>query len=349
MPSVYALIVKTTDVKHVKTALEQVKLLSKDIKIQPYSTENDSKLSLIPIVTTPLEAKHGYEASRCDEVMLETGGAHYLTCLEHLNLDADVKNCIVKVTTVEVPSKQRKALTEFESAIESALNVLGSTLLPCPKEDLLMVLPPAYSIYHPMLLLPFHCFRHEHWQAVTSHLSSNPDLHAAFFARLATKMGVTHIAINAIIPADNDPILSANEPSTTENVLRSPTHLQPMYGDFGYSHPAYPSYIPSSADFTSAFWVTTKQNGIHQTWAPRYTMFSAGNVTEKARILNMPSVRAAITPTSTIPSNQAHGCIAVDLFAGIGYFAFSYVKAGCSKVLCWDLNPWSIEGLSTLR
>jgi tRNA wybutosine-synthesizing protein 2 len=35
----------------------------------------------------------------------------------------------------------------------------------------------------------------------------------------------------------------------------------------------------------------------------------------------------------------------VDLYAGIGYFAFSYAKAGVSKVLCWELNGWSVEGL----
>ena len=42
---------------------------------------------------------------------------------------------------------------------------------------------------------------------------------------------------------------------------------------------------------------------------------------------------------------------AVDLYAGIGYFAFSYKKGGArrdngiSKVLCWELNAWSVEGL----
>jgi len=35
----------------------------------------------------------------------------------------------------------------------------------------------------------------------------------------------------------------------------------------------------------------------------------------------------------------------VDLYVGIGYFAFSYAKAGVRKVLGWDLNGWSCEGL----
>ena len=34
-----------------------------------------------------------------------------------------------------------------------------------------------------------------------------------------------------------------------------------------------------------------------------------------------------------------------DLYAGIGYFAFSYAKAGVGKVLCWEINPWSVDGL----
>ena len=39
------------------------------------------------------------------------------------------------------------------------------------------------------------------------------------------------------------------------------------------------------------------------------------------------------------------GWSAVDLYAGIGYFAFSYVRRGAAVVLCWEINPWSVEGL----
>lgn len=34
-----------------------------------------------------------------------------------------------------------------------------------------------------------------------------------------------------------------------------------------------------------------------------------------------------------------------DLYVGIGYFAFSYMKAGAKRVWGWDLNAWSVEGL----
>ena len=67
-------------------------------------------------------------------------------------------------------------------------------------------------------------------------------------------------------------------------------------------------------------------------------MFSRGNAKEKARILSLDSVR------TTVEGSQ-NGCTAVDLYAGIGYFAFCYRKAGVRCVLGWELSPWSVEGL----
>lgn len=69
-------------------------------------------------------------------------------------------------------------------------------------------------------------------------------------------------------------------------------------------------------------------------------MFSRGNLSEKKRVLELPSL------TRDGLGGKVPGEIsAVDLYAGIGYFAFSYMKAGVGKVLCWELNPWSIEGM----
>lgn len=59
-------------------------------------------------------------------------------------------------------------------------------------------------------------------------------------------------------------------------------------------------------------------------------MFSRGNITEKARVLGFPDVRDATV---------------VDMYAGIGYFTFSYVKAGARRVFAWEVNSWSVEGL----
>ncbi|KAI4725622.1 hypothetical protein E4T49_06608 [Aureobasidium sp. EXF-10728] len=97
---------------------------------------------------------------------------------------------------------------------------------------------------------------------------------------------------------------------------------------------------PSQDDFDNAVWVSMKQNGITQYWAPRYTASPCHNISESARILRMPSLK-----TTAAAHNTHKGCTAVDLSAGIGSFAFSYAAAGVQKLLCWDANPWSIEGL----
>jgi tRNA wybutosine-synthesizing protein 2 len=98
---------------------------------------------------------------------------------------------------------------------------------------------------------------------------------------------------------------------------------------------------PTQEDFNNAVWVSTRQNGIIQYWAPRYTAFIDNhNTTETARVLHMSSVRSA-----AIAQNTPKACTAVDLASGTGSFAFSHAAAGTQKVLCWDANPWSIEGL----
>jgi len=35
----------------------------------------------------------------------------------------------------------------------------------------------------------------------------------------------------------------------------------------------------------------------------------------------------------------------VDMYAGIGYFIFSYLKRGVARVWAWEINGWSVEGL----
>ena len=70
-------------------------------------------------------------------------------------------------------------------------------------------------------------------------------------------------------------------------------------------------------------------------------MFSRGNLSEKKRILELGALRGHREPRDT----GLEEISAVDLYAGIGYFAFSYAKAGVRTVLCWELNPWSVEGL----
>jgi tRNA wybutosine-synthesizing protein 2 len=187
----------------------------------------------------------------------------------------------------------------------------------------------SYTVYGCMLLLPRNEFESPVWQAYRNE-NENLDLER-LYELMCHHLKVTHIAINKPIPA------LRNEDSS-ENIVRAPSNFTPLYGDFG---PDAVSSPPTSLDFDAAFWVTAKQNGILQTWAPRWTMFSRGNISEKARLLSLPSVKEAVDHGEI----DGNGSAAVDLYTGIGYFAFSYLRAGVEKVLCWDLNPWSIEGL----
>ena len=187
----------------------------------------------------------------------------------------------------------------------------------------------SYTIYGLMVLLSSGSFETQAWREVRDQCSSE-DVNN-LYESIAKHFKVTHIAINNPIPP-----IQVN--SQEENIIRSPINFTPRYGDFGPNTCKSP---PTREDFDNAFWVTAKQNGIYQTWAPRWTMFSRGNITEKARLLTLSSVLEAVEQGKA----DRKRCAAVDLYAGIGYFAFSYLKAGMSKVLCWDLNPWSIEGL----
>ncbi|KAF2859277.1 hypothetical protein K470DRAFT_219529 [Piedraia hortae CBS 480.64] len=188
--------------------------------------------------------------------------------------------------------------------MEKALQTWLPDTVPVPKT--------RYTIHGCMLILSLSTIHR-----LTSLSPSTPI--STLWPLLTSTLKVTHIASNSPIE------------DGLSNPLRSPI-LTPLYGSFG---PANPSSPPTPTDLTSAFWCTTKQNGIYQVFAPLYTMFSRGNIVEKARLLALPSVVTA----------AEEGCSAVDLYAGIGYFAFSYAATGVSRVLCWDLNPWSVEGL----
>lgn len=199
------------------------------------------------------------------------------------------------------------------------------------RETLMGQVSKKFTIYEPMVLLPAGSFIDARQQPlwITVLGRADADTRSRLWSNILQevskqkKRNYTHLAVTEGIPLhDRD--------TGKENLLRSPTGLRILYGDFG------PSTIPSlpawSEEFEKAFWASTKQNGIYQTWAPRWTMFSRGNVTEKARLLRFP------------PAPRKGHTWAVDLYAGIGYFVFSYAKLGM-RVLCWEINPWSVEGL----
>ncbi|RGP67995.1 trna wybutosine-synthesizing 2 [Fusarium longipes] len=195
------------------------------------------------------------------------------------------------------------------------------------KADLLASAPKRFTIYEPMVLLPTGSFTSPSWTRLFQNVDKNAcqQLWSEILKQLSMqgKETLTHLAINEGIP-----LHKAGE-EADENVRRSPSGLRTLYGDFGSQDASVEE--PSQDDFDKTLWASTKQNGIFQTWAPRWTMFSRGNVKEKARLLDMGS--------KTLQDTWA-----VDLYAGIGYFVFSYARLGM-RVLCWEINPWSVEGL----
>lgn len=203
-------------------------------------------------------------------------------------------------------------------------------------------LPKRYTLYGPMLLLgpSFSSYTPE-WGAFYRSLTSgqSQELYLSI-ADAFCKSGhhVTHIALNAPIQLDLE-----TGSGQESNLMRSPVHLQPLFGDFGPASYDFTSRL-TSADFSGAFWVETSQiSGVKQVWAPRWTMFSRGNIREKRRILGQSGTFPGLTASQL--GQPLADIDVVDFYVGIGYFAFSYLKRGVRRVFGWDLNPWSIEGL----
>lgn len=208
-------------------------------------------------------------------------------------------------------------------------------------------LPKRYTIYGPMLLLgPTFPTQTTAWSNFYSSLD-DPERQqllcaiAAAFCNAGQQ--ITHIALNAPIQSN-----LSDDSTENENVMRSPAHLHPLHGDFGPVKLLSSSNQPKQEDFDAAFWVETSQlSGIKQVWAPRWTMFSRGNIREKARILGNAQHNPA--PFPGLPTEVVRPDIAkidvVDFYVGIGYFALPYIRRGAKRVFGWEINGWSIEGL----
>ncbi|KAF3136411.1 hypothetical protein TWF703_005523 [Orbilia oligospora] len=177
-----------------------------------------------------------------------------------------------------------------------------------------------YDIYGPLLLLPpTSPLASPPWSTYISSLP--PQSQSSLYATLAKSLNVTHIAINSPIPSKS---------VDHQNAIRAP-QITPLYGSFGPL---------DSTDFGEVFWTSTVQHGVFQTWCPLHTMFSRGNITEKNRIYGLADTQLK----ELRRGGEKKKVAAVDLFVGIGYFAFSYLKAGVDVVYGWDINRWSIEG-----
>ncbi|GMM32972.1 tRNA(Phe) (4-demethylwyosine(37)-C(7)) aminocarboxypropyltransferase [Saccharomycopsis crataegensis] len=195
------------------------------------------------------------------------------------------------------------------------------------KSHLPSKLPKKWSIYPPMVLFGANTFDDQDWGLF---FHKNNIHENEFYRQLLDycfkdqEEEITHIAINKPIPL-------SNIDSARENIKRIPLNILPIYGDFGPEPSLNMIHNPTSTDLQNAFWCHSKQNGVYQYWAPRFIMFSRGNIKEKIRIFET---------FDNIAGNDI-----IDLYAGIGYFTLCYLKKDCRKLYAWELNPWSIEGL----
>ena len=355
-----ALIVPKPLVKTVKDALEARGSFDKNVKIRPARPEEQSFCcsgSSHPfrpdafLVTTKLSV--GPERIEPDTLLVEWDLLLPLRqsgCEAHIGIiafkQADDKNgcfgfkrpCQNDTSSHEASASERNSMNPLARTIVHWLQQLPQYESKWPfARDVVLSYNSTYMIYPPLLLLPPTALSNLSSVFMSTGQSLPEDI-SSLFVLLSKKFKTSHVALNAPIPAKaSKEATIQGEKHLEANNLRSPTGLTPLYGDFG---PALsPYHIPSTKDFSSAFWCTAQQNGISQTWAPRYTMFSRGNITEKVRILKFETL------TENRLGSRPEETSAVDLFAGIGYFAFSYAKAGVGKVLCWEINPWSVEGL----
>lgn len=250
------------------------------------------------------------------------------------------------------PKKPRRQFTNpLQKALHSFLDEYISKLDDAQKSSidlnsLTTSIPKRYTFYPQLLLLPSNAFSTTPaWTLFISQLGTQDQqtLYQSIIEAFSPQ-AITHIAINSPI--------SPTSCNGTPNMTRSPTGLLPLHGDFGpralwsaddNDAPAQ----PSEPDFATALWVHTTQNGgIFQTWAPLWTMFSRGNVGEKARILGGgEGTFEGLDGAEGLLGQELTKVAVVDMYVGIGYFAFSYLKRGLGRVFGWEVNGWSVEGL----
>lgn len=297
-------VVARRDVKTVKTALEKKGVFARVVK--PWNCAEDGGEMMDDVVDAGagelflLHTTVPYSSTSEDNTT-ETGNDILKTIpgiFRIIPLPSSSDSNPAKVDNAGPSSMFSSALTRFLHSHPPAS--------PDELQILLTTAPKRYSIYSPLLLLPAGSFGNAEWN---SYLST-PD-GQCLLKELAGVMGVTHVAVNAPIPASS--------------TIRSPSLLKKLFPASWVSAERLPER------FEDALWVEATQNGIHQTWAPEFTMFSRGNIIEKARVLSLPNLA---------PSTEV-----ADFYAGIGYFTFSYLKSGVGRVWAWELNPWSVEAL----
>lgn len=196
---------------------------------------------------------------------------------------------------------------------------------------------PKYSLYPPLILFNHspvkQMFISPLWQEQIFKNSDETRTH--FFEQMIQQVFIPTSSQNGVEfshVAVNNPIQKA------DNIWRKPLSIIPLFGDFSTKDVNFDN--PTHENFEKGFWCSTVQNGIYQEWAPIYTMFSRGNIKEKARILVTEKTKSTICHFKDIANNDV-----LDMYCGIGYFTLSYLKRDCRYLFGFDLNPWSCEGL----
>lgn len=202
----------------------------------------------------------------------------------------------------------------LEGKIKLYLSHSNETFPDLDVSGLLSKVPKKWTVYPPMVLFNAGGFDSEVWQEAFLSFINKQDFFE--YIKPAFPAIISHFAVN--------------RPIIEEDILRRPFNIIPLHGDFGPEPNDQLFEQPQKSDLDSAFWCHCVQNGIYQTWAPRYTMFSRGNIKEKKRVLDK--------------FQKLENLFVLDFYAGIGYFTLSYLANGAT-LLCWELNPWSIEGL----
>ncbi|KAF9285753.1 tRNA methyltransferase tyw3 [Mortierella alpina] len=311
------------------------------------SAETQPPLALPPAVADPLTLKSIYVVYMAPSAFAAP---------KHLLVQTPLEKLQQGVSDFLTPFLQTWGQEALDT--QSIDSQLGLDDLP----RLLASLPQKWEHYSDFTLLPPSAFLTAPWPTVMERLVAldheqsrnqeplnTDDRVMAKWERLVQDaLQSSHIARKAIIPVND--------------ILRRPT-IRPLTGDWKL-HNRYKSWIeddlhllehqeidttipgsatsnsaeslqPSKGNFRQAYWAETCQNHVWYTWAPMFTMFSAGNITEKERV------------AKSRPIFDAKGKTVVDLYAGIGYFALVYlVHAGAKVVHACEWNPWSVEGLA---
>ncbi|CAI4211368.1 unnamed protein product [Parascedosporium putredinis] len=107
-----------------------------------------------------------------------------------------------------------------------------------------------------------------------------------------------------------------------------------------------PMVLLSPGAFSEAAWVAVLDSSMKQEKESLYRiMLEAISKIQKSKFWIFTGARpVAALQRRARPPGDLRDRWAVDLYAGIGYFVFSYAKLGM-RVLCWEINPWSVEGL----